>query len=198
MSELNTISLEVNCCGFDGMTINGLPGSVEMFDTMAGRQGACVETAVDGYVAHTHLTRVRKVLCAKLEVSTGVERKKDGKKFLETEGAFIKRLEAELGDSLYTDHRDAATAAFAETPVNLSRMERQAGAGSAGAVAKKYLEMADAIKLAGKLDAFATKHGLELTGDADADQKIVGGKLKSIMLEAERSARAAATAALSL
>ena len=43
--------------GFE-FPIAGLPTTVEEFDTAAARVGACLDQAVQNYVAHNHLTTV--------------------------------------------------------------------------------------------------------------------------------------------
>lgn len=199
-----TAEITVSCYNFEGLTITGLPTSIEQFDSMAGRVGAALDAAIDNYIAHTHLTRVRKLLCEKLEASTGIARKRDGKKFAETESSYIKRLESELGEELFTNHRAAAEEAFAETPVNLARIVR-VGGGATASIAKKYMEAATGLLQAGKVPAFLAKYlptvAIEdlVSGgnwvDEDA-QRQVAAKIKEISLEAERAAREAAAAKL--
>lgn len=193
------MSYTTSCYGFENLVIAGLPSSVEQFDTMAGRQGAALEAAVDYYVAHPHLTRVRRVLVEKLEAATGVARKRDGKKVSESAGAYMKRLEAELGEDLWENYRSVAEESFAETPVVLTRIAR---ASTGGTIAKKYLEIADEIAKEGKVEAFCAKHGIaysdemfdgdELTEDAQME---IARKVKSLLIDKEREERAKLKAA---
>lgn len=203
-NDTNTTSITVDCYGFSGMVINGLPTSVEQFDAMAGRAGAALDAAIDNFVAHSHLTRVRKTLVEKLEASTGIARKRDGKKYSETESAYIKRLESELGEALWTDHRAAADEAFSETEVSLAKMARSSGISSAN-VAKKYMDAADKLLAAGKVASFLAKFAptIELASIVDNgawatedSQKILGNEMKKVSLEAERTAREQAAAAI--
>lgn len=184
----------VDCYGFSDLVITGLPQTIEQFDAAAGRVGAALEAATDNYVAHTHLTRVRRTLVEKLEAETGVARKRDGKKITESESAYMKRLEAQFGEDLFTTYRHVAEAAFAETPVNLQRMARTGGGGT---IAKKYLEMVDGLVAEGKVEAFCTKYAIvaDLDSLVDGDKpseegyRVIGGKVKSIMLERDRAER---------
>ena len=71
--------------------------SVEEFDQLAGKAGACLDEAVQHVIAHKHLTRVRSAVVSKLEKLTGIERGKttdeSGKnvKYTESEQVYFRR-----------------------------------------------------------------------------------------------------------
>lgn len=177
-------------------TVNGLPSSVEEYDEMAQRQGACLDSAIGQFIAHTHLTKVRSALVAAVEKITGIEREKkeeDGKtSFTETEKTYLDRVESEHlqpeGKSLYEgDIYTKLQAAAAAVEVDLTKQTR---VGASSKLAQKWLDMAGEIVKAGKADAFAAKYGLTYTGEEEEDLKILGACIKEQDARIRREAQA--------
>lgn len=183
-----------NSVGFE-FPVNNLPATVEEFDQMAQREGACLDAAIGQYIAHTHLTKVRSILCEKAEELTGIEREKeeeDGKvTYSESEKKYLDRVEAELqseGRSMYEgDLYAKLVEAASSVEVDLTKQTRSGGSTK---VAQKWLDMAKDVIAQGKAEAFAEKFGLTLTGEEEDDLKTIGSKLKEETLRIQRQAQA--------
>lgn len=185
--------------GFSDLIIKNLPGNVAEYDLAAGREGACFETALSGFLAHTHLTRYRAELIPALEKATGIEREhelKDGvKKYTEKDGTYMKRLEAELsasGRDLYEEFAPLAQQVMDSVEVNLAGRVR--GATSIGRPAQKWIDAAGELVKIGKLELFANKYGIELSDDVidssgeltEAGENLIGNKLRVLHAEAKK------------
>lgn len=181
--------------GFD-IPIEGLPKTVDEFNSLAGRD-CCLDYAIQHYVAHNHLTKVRAAICAAVEEATGIEREKeenDGKtKYTESDARYIKRVESELpdGESLETTYLEPIIEAAKSVPVDLTKTVR---AGGTSKTAQKWLDKASAIIEAGKLDAFCEAHDLTIDEDADEETilNVVGQKVRLVSLELQKQAEAQA------
>lgn len=180
--------------GFD-LTIVGLPTSVEQFNEMAGAD-RCLEYAVQHYVAHSHLSKVRAAICEAVEKATGIERNKEPQdddskavKYNESEGAYIKRVDAELpeGESLEATYSEVIQEAANSVEVDLTKAVRTGGSTK---VAQKWLDKAQAIRDAGKLEVFCETHNVVIPEEADDDaiNILVGNKVRLITLELQKQA----------
>lgn len=175
-------------------TVSGLPATVEKFDEMAQRPGACLEAALSNYLAHNHFSKVRAAVVKALADATGIARKveKDGDRevFAETENQYVKRATAELesaGDSI-DNYMDALTEAAAAVEVDLTKQIRGAGSDK---VAAKWITAAEQIRDAGKLDAVAAKLGVELGNDEEENLSLVGAAVRDFEKKKIAEARAA-------
>lgn len=201
-------NITVDSYGFKNLPINGLPSTVAELDAMAKKEGATLDLANAQYVAHTHLSRARKALVAALEVATGIkrltEKKGDKEVVSENEGAYIKRLEKEIGsDKFYEQFQGVAEKAYAGVAVNFERAAREAG--KVGTPGKKYLEIADDYLTKGVVEQVFAK----IAPDEDISEILDGNTwtadgrdlfanaVKEFMLAAERKAREDAAKSLS-
>jgi len=173
--------------------IEGLPSSVAEFDELAKREGACLEHAINNYVAHTHLTKVRAAICKTVETETGIPRKTEKREddkvvYDETEAKFIKRVNVELAkddESLEEHYIDAIKTAAAAVEVDLTKAVRSAGSSK---LAQKWLDKAASVIASGKAEAFAEAKGITLSGDEEDDQQAIGSKIRDITAELQKQA----------
>lgn len=171
---------------------------------MAQTEGACLKRAIQQYLDHSHASKVRAAICAKVEELTGIERKHetndDGKKtkFTETENVYITRVENTLAQedrSLNSEEFEPAIQeAAAAVPVDLTKTVRSGG--SVNNVAKKWLDMATALIEAGKWDAFVEKYNVTLTDDDEQNLRLVGDKCRTVTAEIQKKALADAMASV--
>lgn len=199
-------NITVDSYNFKNLPINGLPSTVAELDAMAKKEGATLDLAIAQYVAHTHLSRARKALVAALEVATGIkritEKKGDKEVVSENEGAYIKRLEKEIGANFFEQFQSVAEKAYAGVAVNFERAAREAG--KVGTPGKKYLEIADDYLSKGVVEQVLAKIAPDedisdvLDGNTWAadGRDLFANAIKEYMLAAERKAREAAAASL--
>lgn len=199
-------NITVDSYGFKNLPINGLPSTVAELDAMAKKEGAALDMANAQYVAHTHQSRARKALVAALEVATGIkrltEKKGDKDVVIENEGAYVKRLEKEIGDNFYEQFQSVAEKAYASVEVSFERAAREAG--KVGTPGKKYLEIADTYLEKGVVEQVFAKiaPGEDISDVLDGNTWTADGRdlfanaIKEYMLAAERKAREQAAAAL--
>lgn len=148
-----------------------------------------VLSAVNNYVLfHQHFSKLRNLIVAKLEKSTGISRLKDSDEVitekdvayigrLEEEGVALAGLEAEISD------------AVAAVPVNYAAPVR--GEGGSTKVAKKWLAYVDALEQAGKVEGFINKHKLAdtLEGlDEEGRKVVIANKIREVVTAAEKAA----------
>ena len=119
-----------------------VPESVEEFDQLAGRQGACLDSAVSNAVFRGHLNKARAAIVTALIEATGIARDvigKDGDKdVLESEKDYVDRVTKGEGKTI-NDYADVvAKAVDSLGPIDLT------GARSGGPT-KEYLAAADAV-----------------------------------------------------
>lgn len=101
---------------FDSVELKGkinVPSTAEEYDKLAGREGACVDAAVDYTVFHKLLTAFRDDMAEAIEKKYNIKpkTKKDekGKDVLdEKPGVFIARVAAELGVELSEEFQPLA------------------------------------------------------------------------------------------
>lgn len=164
--------------------------TVEEFDNLAGKAGACLAEATNHVIAHKHLARVRQAVCKKLEELSGIERAyttaEDGKskKYTETEQTYVKRVTVELGGSedwegIIAELKNTAEAVKFELVVSVSR------------ATKEGLAIADALLASGKASAFAEKYGIDLPSDADEARQVLAIQAKKVLDEQRRQAQMA-------
>jgi hypothetical protein len=184
---------QVNSMGFE-FPVNGLPETVEEFDKMAGRVGACLDGANAHYIAHTHLTKVRTAIVEAVEKVTGIEREKtvegDKTTYAKTEARYIASVQSALeeeGKSLEDpEYLTYITDAASAVEVDLTKQTRSGG--GTARVAQKWLDVAnDRVIVAGKADAFAEVHGINIDGkEGEELAKVIGAKLKELAAAALR------------
>jgi len=111
-------------------TITDVPTSVEEFDQMAGRQGACLEYAVQHILFHSVYETVRSLICEKVE-ATGFARKtkphptKPGVEVIdESEAAYISRYLAATGKTIEQLQQEVGVVAV---PFKVGRQKQSTG-----------------------------------------------------------------------
>lgn len=179
-----------------------VPDSVEEFDRLAKRNGACLDAAVKQVIFHKVLGDVREDIvdaCVKafdfprLEVDTG-KKKKDGSAVLVDEDAkdYIHRLFADKDwdrENPAQTYRDVVAAI--EVTFDPSATER---VGKARVLPKMYLEAGKRILANGNGPRWAKEFGITLTGETEADASSLGWKIKDREDAKRREAEAAAKA----
>ena len=188
------MQIETNVFGLN-FTVNTPFNSVEEFDNLAGKSGACLLEATNHVIAHKHLARVRSAICKKLEELTGIERSKtvdaDGKnlKYTESEQTYFKRVAAERagGDDwadIEAEIRKVAEGVKFELVVSTAR------------VSKEGLAIADALISSGKAEAFAEKYGIELPDNDEEKRNVLAINAKRVLDEQKRIAQQSMLAGL--
>lgn len=188
------MTVETNVFGIE-FNVNTPFNSVEEFDNLAGKVGACLLEATNHVIAHKHLARVRQAVCKKLEELSGIERNyttaEDGKskKYTETEQTYVKRVTAELGGSeewedILAQLKTVAENVKFELVVSVAR------------ATKEGLAIADALIASGKAEAFADKYGIELPADSDEARTVLAIQAKKVLDEQKRQAQMALMANL--
>lgn len=149
-----------------GLTLAvSVPDSVEEFDQLAARAGACLEEATNNILYRSTLAAFRENFCEALEKDTGIERatKETGKKdskgepvvvFDESEADYVKRVLAEKKAEI-TSFQPLADSTIAAIVFDPKATERK----SAGPkkLPKMYLEIAQAVLDQNKGTEVATK-----------------------------------------
>ena len=180
--DTNVFGLEIN--------VNVPFNTVEEFDNLAGKAGACLAEATNHVIAHKHLGRVRAVVCKKLEELSGIVREytttEDGKskKYTESEQTYFRRVTAAMGgsenwDSILAELKAAAEGVKFELVVTVAR------------ATKEGLAMADALIAQGKDQAFADKFGIELPADENEKRQVLAIQVKKVLDEQKRQAQMA-------
>lgn len=184
---MKTVTKEI--LGFN-VPVTGVAESLDEAVQLAGGDNARVLDAANNYILfHQHFGKLRTTIVKKLEELTGVAREKDKDgKITEKDAEYIGRLE-DSGIQL-AQYESQIAEVVGALPVDYKQAVRGTGEGSAPA--KKWLAYYDAMVEEGKLEAFATKQGLELTGDVEQDKVLVANKVKEIVTLAQRQALAAA------
>jgi hypothetical protein len=181
-----------------------VPSTVEEYNTLAGREGACLSDANDNTVYRGVLNDFRDKLVTALEKETGLaierEQKKNAKGepqfdkdknpilvITEAEGAYIKRLKAhlQLDDEAFV----AKFAPIAAQVATTLKFDPKAAERKAKVPPKTYLEAADSIVAqGGSFEKAATKLGTELGETVPATRDGVAFALQK--REARRRAEA--------
>lgn len=173
-------------CLYGTVKIN-VPDSVEDFDTLGGKIGLALETAIKYVVYHKTLGEVREDIVeacvkafdvARLEIDTGRKRKADGSAILvdEDADAYVKRLFAEKGWDVEAPPKEyLELVANLEITFDPSAKERER---KAKVLAKMYLEAAKRIIANGNQAKWASEFGITLTGEAEADAQLLGWGIK--------------------
>jgi len=190
--------------GFDVMV--QVPETVEEFDSLAGRSGACLEEATDNVIYRGVLAEFRSKLVDALEKDTSfpIEREqkknakgepqfdKDQKPILvvsESEGAYKKRLQAHLG--LDDDAFAARFAPLAQQVAQGIKFDPKATERKPKTPPKTYLEAARSILAqGGTYEKAAGKLGAELNREVPATEEGVAFALQE--REARRRAQVVA------
>ena len=171
---------------------------------MAKQEGACVKRANQQYLDHSHAAKIRSAVCEKVEELTGIERNKEvtdkKTKFTETENVYISRVEevldadgASLSDDAYFPQLQEAVSAI---KIDLEKATRSGG--SVNNVAKKWMDQVEQLKEAGKFEVFVEKYDVKLGEDADQNDRLVGDKIRTVTLEIQKKAQAAAIAEMNV
>ena len=183
------MKVETNVFGLE-FDVNVPFNSVEEFDNLAGKAGACLVEATNHVIAHKHLGRVRAAVCKKLEELSGIERtfttSEDGKskKYTESEQTYFRRVTAEMGgsedwDNILAELKATAEAVKFELVVTVAR------------ATKEGLAMADALIAQGKAQAFADKYGIDLPADEKEARNVLAIQVKKVLDEQKRQAQMA-------
>lgn len=182
--------------------ITGVASSLSEAVTLAGSEQAVLEYYNGYLLAHSHFTDVRKAMCKKLEEVTGIKRptKKHGTGekardvYVGSEGDYFDLVREQLGEEGFAAHVPALQELVASMQVDYKPGTRGSGGGSAKP-AKKWFEYVTSLKTNGKYDEFVAKHSL--TGEnEEALDVAVAIKVKELVTEHEKAARAAAVASL--
>lgn len=193
---------EVKSLGFNISV--AVPNSVEEFDTLAKREGACLENGVNNIIYRSTLATFRSVFCERLEQASGIQRltetkpaRKEGgdpiTTFAESEMKFVARVRAEQGlddESFKSSYSGLADEVIGldECAFDPTKAERSA---KEPKLAKVYAETATRIIDQGAGDKVLAKLGAKLnrelafpeeTGDAEVDKanqvKVLGAVIK--------------------
>ena len=187
--EKINMKVEVKVLGYE-LSVELPYNSVEEFDSLAGKKGACLERATQNFMAHTHNARMRKAMVEKLEEVSGIKREsstdEDGKnvKYTETEQAYVSRVEAQLmGTEEWANIRAEVTKAAQSVPVALETI-REFGPN------KQMVELARGLINEGRVDDFIAKHNLTLDTDWSNEEnvKALAVEVKRIVEEAKKAA----------
>ena len=169
-----------------GLIINfGVPSTVEEYDNLAKKQGACLESGIMNVLYRSTLAKFRPLLADRIENQTSIARKtetvlgKDGQpkkdedgtvveKYIESEAEYLDRVCAVLVENKTFASTEAALASFgtlaqevADTLVfDPSEKERQPAGPKK--IAKAYLEVAQKAADSGKIEALASKLATKL------------------------------------
>jgi hypothetical protein len=146
-----------------------VPSSVEEFDSLAKKQGVCLEQAILNIIYRSVLAKVRTTFVEVLEEQTGIARltKDSGKKrkneagveepvlvFTETEGEFVDRVLVETKSS--KENFEALMVSVA-SKVTFDPSETEAKPSGPKKVAQAYLDAAKTIIDKGQGDSVAAK-----------------------------------------
>jgi hypothetical protein len=149
-----------------GLILNvSVPSSVQEFDQLGKREGACLDEATNNVLYRSVLAEFRDTFCEKIEADTKIERKtrettkkdKDGNPvvvFDETEGDYMKRVCAQLSRTpeSFQSVADAVVAAIVFDP---SATERKAAGPKK--LPKLYLDIAQSVIDQGAAEKVAAK-----------------------------------------
>mgnify|MGYP001305478137 CR=1 FL=1 len=151
----------INSLGFELKA--QVPDSVEEYDNLAKKQGACLESAVNNVLYRSVLADFRAQFCEAVENNTGIKRateptgrksknedgtEEDILRFTETEAVYFKRVCAELVSNGTHTSVEAAAASFASlaqgiiSNIVFDPSERERQPSQPKSVAKKYLNIA--------------------------------------------------------
>lgn len=138
-------------------------------------------------LAHSHYTKLRKVIADVVETVTTIKGKDK-----ETVQSYVSRLEEDYEGDVYGDCAEQVLAKTAEVPVDYTARER--GEGGSSAPAKKYLAIIDQLIEQNRYEEFLAKYDLrdeEFELDSDEQKAIAAHKAKEIIREREKAAVAA-------
>lgn len=176
--------------------IAGVAESLREAVSLAGGEENVLNDYNNQVLFHSHYSTVRDAIVSKLEELTGIKRltEKKGEKevVIEKDQEYIARLETLLTDEGLKVHEAAISALIASMPVDYAPGTR--GKGTSGVPAKKWLVYYGALKSEGKLDGFAAKFGIALSGDEEADTILVAHKAQEVITAAQKRAAAEAFA----
>lgn len=157
--------------------------------TAAGSEQAVLNDYVSNVLAHSHYTILRRKIVETLETLTGIKRKTktegEGEKAKqvidETDGAYVVRLENELGEETLKGFENKIAEVCQGIPVDYVPGTR--GSGGSATPAKKWLAAVDQLQSEGKYENFLSKY--QIAGDpADEATKIAAAnKIKELVSE---------------
>lgn len=185
-------TLNKELLGFN-VPITGVAETLPELVAACGSEERVVALANNYVLYHQHYTKVRDGMIAKLLELTGKKLETNEKgKVTETNEEFIGRAEEETEGGL-AQFESAIAEVVAGIAVDYSQPVRGVGEGSV--VAKKWLAYYDKLVEESKLDAFISKHELDVSGlDEEATKIVVAKKVKEIVTRAQQDAVAKATA----
>lgn len=166
--------------------------TVEEFDALAGKSGACLEQATMHVVAHRYLGKVRTAVVEALEKITGIPREKttdekgENVKYVEQEKAYFDRVLKEKAGS------DEWTSILEQLKEVASNVKLELKAAVRSRISKEDRNAAKLIIDSGKAEAFARKAGFD--GELPSGEELVeliAGMYKKLlaqkMAEAQQS-----------
>lgn len=185
----------VKLLGGFSYTYNNVPESADEFDTAAGREGACLRSAVDNTKYRSGNAEARTKIIESLEELTDIKRKTrttgEGEDaevvFDESEATFIKRVVAETGKS-----PEELQAEIGEVSVDFDVTERERSSSPrAGKPGKTMLAAAQKIVDAGNAEDAAIKASAKLGRKVEPTVESLASALQAInkLLQAEATAR---------
>jgi hypothetical protein len=184
----------VNSLGYDLKVL--VPDSVEEYDRLARKDGACFESATNNVLYRSTLAKFRDALCQAIENNTGIareteptgrfEKDDEGKdtdtpvlRYVETEAVFFKRVCATLAAEGKFPSPEAAAASFADlaqetiSGIAFNPSERERAVSGPKTVAKQYTKLAQEWVDAGQADRrvaqFKEKLGATWTVEATVE-----------------------------
>lgn len=169
-----------------------VPASIEEFDKLANKQGACLQEAIANVLYRAVMADFRSQLCERIAEIHGIERNlkstKGGKD--ETEAKFIKRAAAELGKdvSFFQPLADEISASLIFDPSQKEASQRTPYVSKADLETAKGLIAQGPEKLAvslAKIQAI-TGQKVTLTGNPSLDERTI-----ALAVKAHRGAAAA-------
>lgn len=174
------------------VTFGGIAETLSELVSLAGSEERVVDLVNAQVLAHSTFGKARKAIVNKLEEVTQIKRKtNDDGEYTESEQQYVARLEEELGEGSLNQYDAVIAEAAAAVTTSYVATEREPGTG--GKIAKRYLAIFDDLANKGKVEAFAAKHKVKLSGTPEVDKALVCAKIKELIVEAEKATAAAAS-----
>ena len=182
-----------NILGFD-INLNIVSTIAEAVEA-CGSEARVIELLNNYVLFHQAFGKIRSTIVETLEKETKIKRITDGAgedaEVVEKDTAYVARLDNE--GVVVQDYKAAIQALIDASPISYKASERGTGTGTK--LSLKYVAMAVALREAGKFERFASKYDLDLADlDTDAQNILVGNKIKELTLAAQRAAAASALA----
>jgi hypothetical protein len=182
-------SIKKEILGFTVLVV-GVAESLKEAVELAGSEEVVLNDFNNQVLFHSHYTGLREKIVSKLAELTGIprltEKKGDKDVIVEKDAEYIARLESQIGEDGLKAHESAIAELVAGIPVDYKPGTR--GTGTSGVPAKKWMAVYGQLKTEGKLDAFAAKYSVTLTGDEEADTILIAHKAKEVVDAIQKAA----------